>query len=326
MSTSVYTNSNKKFTPVQCTWEKFERDYLNAPQDGHVYFITDKKKLFLGKNNQMIPMCASSGMFYGKKPIEYDNSGNKPDPNVTFAFNEDEELSEIEGSDRPEVNDLILNVGTPEYEDGCFYRVINVTDDTIETIRLTLQGTGGGGGGGGTGGGTVNFTINLIGSTSKAYSSTTTKMPITFKGNYNGAEENKISQVKLTRRGDIEHFYVHTEEMAFNTEHTLDLFQLINLFSTTKTTVTIAIQDLYGNERSTNFTVQLAELALKATKEDLLYTTNSELVYTCNLSGATSGVSNKKITYTFYDENNLKEPILTQVREMSTSEEGDIQK
>ena len=75
MSTSIYTtNKNEcRFNPVQCTWDKFET--LTA-QEGFVYFVTDKKKLFLGKNKEMIPMCASSGIFYGKKPVEYENSGN----------------------------------------------------------------------------------------------------------------------------------------------------------------------------------------------------------------------------------------------------------
>lgn len=137
MSTSIYTtNTNEcRFNPVQCTWEKFET--LTA-QDGFVYFVTDKKKLFLGKNKQMIPMCASSGIFYGHKGIKYDNSGNEPDPNVTFAFSLDSSTSEIEGLDKPEKDDLILNIGTTELKDGCFYRVLEVLDDTIKTTRLTL--------------------------------------------------------------------------------------------------------------------------------------------------------------------------------------------
>lgn len=326
MSTSIYTtNKNEcRFNPVQCTWDKFET--LTA-QDGFVYFVTDKKKLFLGKNKEMIPMCASSGIFYGKKPVEYDNSGNKPDPKVTFVFNADETLSEIEGPDKPELDDLILNVGTPEYEDGCFYRVVNIVDDAIETTRLTLQGTGGGGGGGGSTGGSTTFTINIVGTTSKVYSSTATTMPVSFKGYYNGAEENRISQVKFTRKGELEPFYIHTEELAFNTEHTLDLFKFMNMFGSTRTTVTIAITDLYGTERSTNFTIQIVELALKATKDDLLYSMTTDYVYACNLSGATTGVSNKKITYTFYAENNLNVPAIPpQVRELATSDEGEIQK
>lgn len=325
MSTLYTTNKNEcRFNPVQCTWEKFET--LRA-QEGYVYFVTDKKKLFLGKNNQMIPMCASSGIFYGKKPVEYDNSGNKPDPKVTFVFSLDENVSEIEGPDKPELDDLILNVGTAEFEDGCFYRVVNVAEDSIETTRLTLQGTGGGGGGSSSGGSSANFSITVVGTTSKAYSSTATTMPITFKGYYNGTEENRIAQVKFTKRGDTEPFYIYTErELPFNENNTLDLFPYKALFGSTRTTVTIAVQDLYGNERSTNFTVQIVELSLKASKDELLYSMEDSYLYECSLAGATSGVSNKQITYTFYDEDNLTVPKLTIVEDLDVSHEGSTQK
>lgn len=325
MSTLYTTNTNEcRFNPVQCTWEKFET--LRA-QEGYVYFVTDKKKLFLGKNNQMIPMCASSGIFYGRKPIEYDNSGNKPDPKVTFVFSLDESVSEIEGPDKPELDDLILNVGTAEFEDGCFYRVVNVAEDSIETTRLTLQGTGGGGGGSSSGGSSANFSITVVGTTSKAYSSTATTMPITFKGYYNGTEENRIAQVKFTKRGDTEPFYIYTEkELPFNENNTLDLFPYKALFGSTRTTVTVAVQDLYGNERSTNFTVQIVELSLKASKDELLYSMETSYLYECTLAGATSGVSNKQITYTFYDEDNLTTPRLTIVEDLDVSHEGSTQK
>jgi hypothetical protein len=72
-------------------------------------------------------MCAAKGFYYGKKDIEYDNSGNEPDPNVLFS------IDEIEGDKLPEVDDLILN------KDGCFYRVKEILDEnTAQTTRLTL--------------------------------------------------------------------------------------------------------------------------------------------------------------------------------------------
>jgi hypothetical protein len=79
--------------------------------EGFLYFITDTKKICLGKNNKMVPMCEGIGLFYGTKEIEYDNSGVAPNPEVLFL------LDEVEGDDIPEVNDLILNT------DGCFYRI-----------------------------------------------------------------------------------------------------------------------------------------------------------------------------------------------------------
>ncbi len=318
MSTSIYTtNTNEcRFYPVQCTDATFK---TLRGEDGHVYFVTDKKKLYLGKKGEMIPMCANSGIFYGHRIVEYDNSGTKPDPEVTFVFDD------IEGDDMPEVDDLILNVGTEDYPDGCFYRVNNIVDDAIETTRLTLQGTGGGASTGpSTGGG--SFSISIVGDKAKVYSSTATSMNVTFKGYYSGTEENRISQVTFTKKGDTEPFYTYTKELAFNENHNIDLFAYMNQFGSTRTTVTIAVQDLYGNERSTNFTIQIVELALKASKAELLYSTTPSYTYACNLAGATSGVTDKKITYTFYKESNLNVPVLTQTRELAVSDEGEMQK
>lgn len=319
MSLDTYTTTTgTRFYPVQCTHEKFQ---TLAAEEGHLYFVTDKKKLYLGKDKAMIPMCANSGIFYGKKEIVYENDGNKPDPNVVFTIDDLEE-----GSDIPEKDDLILNIGTDDLPDGCFYRVNEVIDNEIETTRLTLQGTGGGSGG--TGGGTTSgsFSISIIGNKAKVYSSTATSMKVSFQGYYDGTAENRISLVKFTKSNSSEPFYTHTEELEFNQEQEIDLIAHMGEFGPTKTTVTLAIQDLYGNERSVSFTIQVVELSLKATKAELLSTTTSSYTYSCYLSGATSGVSNKKITYTFYNENNLNVPVLEQTKELSVSDEGDQQK
>jgi hypothetical protein len=187
------SNNECRFYPVQCSDETFQT--LTA-QEGYVYFVTDKKKIFLGKHGKMIPMCATSGFFYGIKEIEYDNSGIMPDPNVIFYFDE------IEGSDIPEEDDLILNM------DGCFYRVKNVAEDGLETIRLTLQGTGGGGSSPGDGPSSGSFSISISDGKAKTYASTATTMPIKFTGHYNGADSNIISSVAFQRKGDSEPFYV----------------------------------------------------------------------------------------------------------------------
>ena len=133
--------SGCRFYPVQCS----ERTLQGlTPQEGHVYFTTDSKKIYLARRNtdqSMIldSMCSSTGFYYGTKEIQYDNTGNTPDPNVIFS------LDEIEGDGIPLIDDLILNV------DGCFYRVknVDVDIDEVRTERLTLQGSGVGGGGGG---------------------------------------------------------------------------------------------------------------------------------------------------------------------------------
>lgn len=303
-----------RFYPVQCLDETFQT--LSA-QEGYVYFVTDTKKLYLGKAGKMIPMCSTSGFFYGIKEIEYDNSGIAPDPNVVFYYNE------IEGSDIPEVDDLILNM------DGCFYRVKVVAEDGLETVRLTLQGTGtgGGGGGGGSGGGsgTGTFSISIIDGKAKTYASTATVMEVKFKGNYNGTDDNVIAGVAFKRKGDENPFYSVDKIMPFNQELSVDIFPYKHLFNTNKTTVTMYVYDLYGTERSTNITVQIVDLELKKTKSDLISSFADTYTYSCQLIGATSGVEDKKITYVLYNEDNLYSPVTTWEKSLTTTDEDEIQ-
>ena len=302
-----------RFYPVQCLDETFQ---TLSPQEGYVYFVTDKKKIYLGKNSEMIPMCSTSGFFYGIKEIEYDNSGIAPDPNVVFYFNE------IEGNDIPEEDDLILNV------DGCFYRVKTVAEDGLETVRLTLQGTGVGGGGGGTGGGgtgTGSFSISVIDGKAKTYASTATIMEIKFKGNYNGTDDNVIAGVAFKRKGDENPFYSVDKIMPFNQEQTVDIFPYKHLFNTNKTTVTMYVYDLYGTERSTNITVQIVDLELKKTKSDLLSSFANNYTYSCQLIGATSGVEDKKIIYSLYQEDNLYAPVVKWEKNLTVTDEDEIQ-
>lgn len=306
------SNNECRFYPVQCSDETFQ---TLSPQEGHVYFVTDKKKIFLGKQGEMIPMCATSGFFYGIKEIEYDNSGILPDPNVIFYFDE------IEGSDIPEEDDLILN------KDGCFYRVKNVAEDGLETMRLTLQGTGGGGGGG-TGGGPSSggsFSISVTDGKAKTYASTATTMPIKFTGHYNGTDGNIISSVAFQRKGDSEPFYAVDQQMAFNQEQTIDIFKYKHLFNTNKTTVTMYVYDLYGTERSTNLTVQIVDLELAKTKDDIISSFSNSYTYSCQLIGATSGVSDKKLTYLLYTEDNFYSPIAEYEKNLNATEEDEIQ-
>ncbi len=303
-----------RFYPVQCSYETFQ---TLSPQEGYVYFITDKKKIFLGKGGEMIPMHAGAGLFYGIKEIEYDNSGILPDPNVIFYYDE------LEGEDVPEEDDLILNV------DGCFYRVKNVAEDGLETVRLTLQGTGGGSGGGGTGGGGGStggsFSLSIIDGKAKTYASTATSMEIKFKGNYNGTDDNVISGVAFKRKGDEQPFYTVDKIMAFNQEQSVDIFQYKHLFNTNKTTVTMYVYDLYGTERSTNITIQIVDLELRKIRGNLIASFTDTYNYACQLIGATSGVEDKKVVYSLYDESNLHAPVATWEKNLAATDEDEIQ-
>ena len=306
MSLFNIDNNTYNFYPVQCTEEILKQ---LQPSEGYLYFTTDTKKIFLGKAERLLPMCASSGIFYGIKDIEYDNSGITPDANVTFI------KDEIEGTDYPEVDDLILN------KDGCFYRVkgINAETNEISTTRLTLQGTGGGGG---STPGAGSFTLQVLNGTAKVYSSTTDQMKVEFRGNYNGTDDNYISYIACAIKGQEEPFYSESVELAFNMEQSINLINYKNLFNTNKTTIVITVQDKYGVERSTNFSIQLVDLLLKPIASSLIYTTETPYSYGCQINGATSGVENKKITYYFYNESNTQKPVKVHEKSLELLDQG----
>ena len=83
----------------------------------------------------------NSGIFYGSRQLSDDE---KYGEEVFFSFTPDE----IDGNSIPAVDDLILNI-----PDGGFYRVLNVSNQDIQTQRLVIAG---GGGTGGSGSGPVN--------------------------------------------------------------------------------------------------------------------------------------------------------------------------
>ena len=305
-----------RFYPVQCSDETFQ---TLTPQEGYMYFVTDTKKIYLGKNGKMVPMGSGSTFFYGVKEIEYDNSGIAPDPNVIFYHDDLEESERI-----PAEDDLILNT------DGCFYRIRSVADDGYETVRLTLQGTGVGGGGGGTGGGGStggSWSFTVIDGKAKTYASTATKMEITFKANYSGTDDNQLSGIAFKRKGDEDPFYSVDKVMAFNTEQTVDIFAYKHLFNTNKTTVTMYLYDIFGVERSTNITVQIVDLELQKTVKcgDLIYSKENTFNYSCILVGATSGVEDKAITYKLYTQDNQFTPVTTWEKKLATTDEDEIQ-
>jgi hypothetical protein len=125
---SEYNTTEQVFRPVKCTEDK-----LNSleTQNGYLYFTTDTKKLFLGNNNEKIQMCESKGFYYGKKVVNYPTDGTTPIKEVDFIFSDEELESEIEGNNLPEIDDLILNIGTLDVPDGCFYRVERISIEEL---------------------------------------------------------------------------------------------------------------------------------------------------------------------------------------------------
>lgn len=111
------------------------------PSKGAVYFTTDTRKIYLDFDEMKakIPMGGNIGLFYGKMEL----SSPPIDGQTEFSFNA---IDDIVGNDVeeskiliPNVNDLILN------SDGCFYKVISVNEDVLNTEKLTIAGTNNGG-------------------------------------------------------------------------------------------------------------------------------------------------------------------------------------
>mgnify|MGYP003297723059 CR=1 FL=1 len=89
--------------------------------------------------------------------------------------------------------------------------------------------------------------------------------------------------------------------------HPINLAPYKNLFNANNTTVTVAIYDKYGDVRDATIKVRLITIALTERESTLIPATTNTLQFKCNLIGGTSGVSNKKLTYTFYKEEDLED-------------------
>ncbi len=147
--------SDYPFRPVRCKEADLED---RQPINGFVYFTTDTHKIFCGQDNEYVAMGGTSGVYYGKRQLTDDE---KYGDQVLFSFYP----SDIDGSNMPTVDDLILNM-----PDGGFYRVLDASPALIETRRLMIAG-GGGSGGPGAGGNEGSLSINFV---TPQYSSTIT--------------------------------------------------------------------------------------------------------------------------------------------------------
>jgi hypothetical protein len=247
-------------------------------------------------------MCESKGFYYGTKEIIYDDSGNEPDPNVDFF------LEEIEGGKLPEKDDLILNT------DGCFYRVLSVTGtDSVATVRLTLQGSGGGSGGGG--GGTVSgsFAIYAPGGRTKYFSSDATEAIIDVAARSSDTS-NFIVSVELSFDSTfVTTIYAEYDlSYALETTYVINLAPYLNQFNEYAKLLWIRVTDKYGNERTQYYTISLASLKLMSNHNSLFDVyeniNNGNFDYTCSISG-TTGITNRVIYYKVYNSENVEKEL-----------------
>lgn len=120
------------FIPVQGKEELIKIRYPEA-KNGYVYFATDTKKIYCGKNGEYIPMGGNSGIYYGKRQLKEDEKYNEDIIDFIFIIPDD-----IDGDQVPVVNDLILNE-----PDGSFYRVTKIDAQGVHTSRLAVAGGSG---------------------------------------------------------------------------------------------------------------------------------------------------------------------------------------
>ena len=145
--------STDRFTPIRGT----EASILaSTPTKGYVWFATDTKKIYYSDGESFISMGGNSSIFYGKMIL-----AETPDDTQTIF---DFQLLEIDGNtdeeimNTPNVDDLILNI-----PDGCFYRVVEVNEESVAAQKLTIAGSGSGGGSGGDDITSGAYTFNRIG-------------------------------------------------------------------------------------------------------------------------------------------------------------------
>lgn len=301
------SNNKLAFIPVQGPENKILNNE-NHPKEGHIYFTTDTKKIFLGKNDKFIPICEKNAFFYGNKDVGWDNSGAIPPKDQIFSIDK----KEIEGNDIPEKNDLILNT------DGCFYKVISVNDALeITTTRLTLQGSGGGGGG--SAGGSSQYNIKVTPEVN-IFSSKDEKMFIYFQGIAEIETEVYIDRISLTigqeESDTVTPFYIEENKryeigtIKNPKLYPIDISKYKDLFGYSQTTLYLNTTDIYGVNRSKKFSIQIVDLSLTEYEKVIFKSTEDIYNYSCIVGGAKTGINNKKLIMSIYSEDNLKTPII----------------
>lgn len=293
------SQTSSPFIPVRCTEDKL-KDLEGC--EGHLYFTTDTQKIFMGQDNKIVQMCESKGFYYGKKEIEYDNSGSTPDPTVIFI------KDEIEGDKLPEVDDLILNI------DGCFYRVTDVDFDSVTTSRLTLQGSGVGPGGGSGGGESVaTFIINHYEGQNKYFAENATDAAIQIVGR-SGDLTNYFSMVECSLTEDFSNiFYSATniQHLLFDAKgqqapYKIPISNQLKNIDPRKPKVYVRAYDKYGTERSLSFNIYIITLEIATTQPKLFGVTEDSFDYICAVSGGGQGLATRKLIYELYDETDHK--------------------
>ena len=319
--------SNKKNIPFRAVRGTDEAIHRYGGDEGYLYFATDTRKTYLEvEDGKKILMGSDVEIFYGTKELPKDESGKPQNPEVFFH------ISEIQGGRLPLLNDLILNI------DGCFYRVDKIVSaQNVRAQRLTLQGTGGGGGGTGPGGGTsssFSITLNRL---SYNFSSEADIMNIGVMGEIQNPGDNYLRSITVTLgsledidlKGTKPFLEVYSDDeklLNFNEVHNIDLAPHKKLFNTGATTITVAITDRYGERKRQSVDVSLITMALLQVENILVAATTDTLRFAIEMIGGTSNVTNKKLLYTFYREEDLEKDVLKLEYSLNINETNVIRK
>ena len=281
-----YNTTEYVFRPVQGLDKNIKS---KEPIEGYVYFATDTKKIYLGQDDNFLPMGGNSGVYYGDRIItdEEDSSGITV---FTFTFDD------IEGDVIPSVDDLILNI-----PDGCFYRVVEVNtigSTTITAERLTIAGGGGGGSG------SSKPVINDVdkGAT-KYFVADQEKMEFSFYCTSQQPVANRIETVQYYLGTNL--IYTDTKTYDFGENITFDISPYLNLVSTsTQNTLGVKVTDVYGNESNRkSFYFYVIELKLESDFDEIYLLENNILSYPCKPLGG-AGLTNRYIYITLSPVNN----------------------
>ena len=300
---------NVEFNPIQCTSQIFKN---LTPQEGFLYFITDTKQLYLGKDGKFIDICGGINIVYGEKEIEYIDNGQSPDPNVTFY------TDELTKKESPLVNDLILN------KDGCFYKVKAVDGKAIETTRVTLQGSGSVSGPS-SGPGSANIRINWHGGQSRYFSMQATNAEIGVIA-YSDDPANYISKVELAWDEEFTTIFKTEDNLTHPLEsaYYISVLNQLNKISTQGTRVYMRVTDKYGTTRSHYYYVYIASLELVAKEPELFDVSEDSYDYLCTVGGSL-GLSSRTLIYELYTDSAIK-PIYSTELELEATQLGTITK
>ena len=300
-------NKNLLFKPVKTTQDKLGTD-LCPIQNGYLYFTTDTKKIHLGiENGNSLVMGGSTNIYYGKREVSAEESNEE---HVVLEFDAD---FDIEGSQIPNKNDLILNV-----PDGGFYRVLDVINKIIVAEQITISGSGGGGGSIGPGG--VSNRPSIVGiDWKKTYYFRNTQpdqmkiyykcsSPIKDTTNYISSVTYTIGSTTYTE--ELNEYF--NEETGLTNDIEFDISKYLKDIKEEEVTSILIVVTDYFNNKSTNtrLNIYITNLTL-ITKSPILqrldYTEENNIYsYICVPSGgSTSGFSNRIIEWKLADEDGI---------------------